>query len=302
MKARLQTYSIPVLYMAAQLFAVAPALAQPTTFTEMVATQRYIEGASNGEPFGKLAAQLWPGSCKNIDGTGPYAGMKLADCLYFLSGKRRIQYIGDEAEAVPENQSEIWMGRVVMLNADARTLQTWAEVACDRAKRQRGECVAELVTAVTKNSGGQFPVRGIVIEADKALNGKTEGDVSVFFKDGVTVRTAFSAKLAETPTKSGISFPGRQMTHKEILEAIDDLQIPSPDGLEVRKYARIIGIDGRCYQEHGHPPGNVWEGDGREGRYLPRWLDVTRDTYDAALKNPANGYIMFDLYASKTCR
>jgi hypothetical protein len=120
MKARLQTYSIPGLCLAAQLFATTPVLAQPTTFAEMVATQRYMEGASRGAPFGKLAEQLWRGSCRDTDGTGAYAGMKLADCLYFLPGKRRIQYKDNKAVAVPNDQSEIWMGRVLMLNADAK--------------------------------------------------------------------------------------------------------------------------------------------------------------------------------------
>lgn len=149
------------------------------------------------------------------------------------------------------------MGRVVMLNAPAATVATWADVACRRANRERRECGLALLKAVETDSGAQFPIAGIVIEKDKDAGGSTLGHASVFFKDGVTVWTDQSIKLAQMP-RTGEHLPGRQLTFVELDDAIADLQSEFPAGLQVQSSSRITGVSARCFQDVKMPTPPVW--------------------------------------------
>jgi hypothetical protein len=175
-------------------------------------------------------------------------------------------------------------------------MKTWSEIACQRANRPRDECLSRLRAAVSNNSAGQFPVAGIVIERDKDAGGSTDGHISTFFKDGVTVWTAQSIRLAETPP-TGVHLPGRQLSYAELQDAIADLSSDAPAGLQVQKYSRIAGVSAECFQKAKKSMPPVWEGS----HATAEWLNVTRRAYLDALDNPQGGYVMFDLLAVGTC-
>jgi hypothetical protein len=261
----------------------------------MVALQQYMTGRA--KPInGMLAPQLQEVPCKNAQGAGHYNKRAVKDCLYFFAGARAIRSQGNDLVAVGKDRSEIWMGRVLMVNASPSTMVTWADVACRKAHRERDKCGLSLFSSVEKNSGGQFPVAGIVIEKDRDAGGSTDGHVSVFFKDGVTVWTDRSIRLAEMP-KTGTHLPGRQLTFAELEDAVADLQSEAPAGLRVQNYSRIAGVSAECFQKARQPVPPVWNGK----HPTSEWLNVTRQAYLDALDNPQNGYVMFDLIAAGDC-
>jgi hypothetical protein len=278
-------------------FAAEPAI--PNPFASMSARERYMERRLEKEKdaFGRLSLQLWQGSCRNVKGEGHYAGRILQDCLYFVPQARPIVFKNGSPSAVPPSQAQIWMGRVVMLNASPELLLRWATIACNKAGKAPTSCIPSIAKTVSKNSAAQFPVAGIVIEADKDAGGKTDGHIAAFFKDGVTVWTSRSKKFAAEP-KTGENLPGRQLTFAEIEDALADLRGDSPEGIVARKYSRITGISAQCYQQAKSPDPPVWLGSAA----TPEWLSVVRLAYLDALDRPDNGYVMFDLLAAGTCQ
>lgn len=266
-----------------------------TAFGKMVASQQYMAGRA-GTIIGTLAPQLQRSPCKDVQGTGHYDKRSVRDCLYFFPGARPITTQGNDLVAVGEDRAEIWIGRVLMLNAPPATMATWAGVACRRANREPDKCGLALLKTVETNSAGQFPIAGIVIERDRDLDGSTDGHVSVFFKDGVTVWTDQSIALSTAP-RTGAHLPGRQLTFAELEAAIADLQSESPAGLKVQNYSRITGVSAECFQDTKAPMPPVWNGKSATSE----WLNVTRQVYLDAFDNPQNGYVMFDLIAAGIC-
>jgi hypothetical protein len=261
---------------------------------QAVTKQRYMAGGASTE-YGNLAKLLQTKPCRSIAKYADYDNLPVEDCLYFFKSARPL--VDGGARAVPAGKAETWMGRVIMLNASAATLTKWAEIACARAKRERVSCGTQIAAAVADKSGAQFPIAGIVIEKDKAIGGSADGHVSVFFKDGVTVHTDLSRKLAAAPEPTGKSLPGRQLSHDELETVLPDLTSPSPAGLTVQQYARIIATSAECYQRHRKPQPPVWV----DGKQTAGWLRETKKAYLEAIKSPENGYVMFDLFADGKC-
>lgn len=243
-----------------------------------------------------------PGACKSVAGTGAYKGFALEDCTYTTTGRRRIvEKSKGKFEAASEAEAATWTGRVLLLNASADVLSTWTLDACRSAGKEVKNCALDICDYVLDQSAAQFPVKGIVIEPDKSLGGSnpTAGDVSVFFRDGVTVATAKSRAFAKVPKPSGVSQPGRGLTASELQEAMDEEYTALR---EIKTFARVGGISAACYQtitdkdarsEKKEPEDRVIEG----GKPTIRWLEVARDTYLSALRSPDSGYQMFRILA-----
>jgi hypothetical protein len=241
------------------------------------------------------------GACSMADGTGAYAGHMLADCTYVAGGRRRIVERKGKLEAVPDTEKAAWKGRVLMLNATPEVLAEWTREACSAAEKEIKNCALDICDYVKDQSAAQFPVKGVVIEPDRVIDGKsaTGGDVNIVFRDGVTVVTGRSRAFARSPEVSGRSFPGRGLTEAEMGEILDE----EYTGVrEIRNFARVGGVTAQCYQqnrdrdariERRTPEDPVIEG----GKPSLRWLEVSRDSYLAALARPSEGYEMFRILA-----
>lgn len=240
------------------------------------------------------------GGCTTINGKGAYRGHKLEDCIYAVSGRRRIVEKKGKLEAAPESEKAEWKGRVWLLNATAETLARWTEQACSAAEKEVKTCALDICDYVKSQSAAQFPVKGVVIEPDRSADLKgTGGDVSFFFRDGVTVVTARSKQLARSPTVSGRSHPGRELTASELEDVLEEEYTARR---EIKSFASIGGVSAECYQrmmekdakaEKTEPGDPVFEGK----RPTIRWLEVSRDTYLEALSKPDEGYEMFRILA-----
>lgn len=242
------------------------------------------------------------GGCTTFEGRGAYAGHKIQDCIYSTDGRRRIVERGKKLEAVPESEKATWKGRVWLLNASAETLARWTEDACDAADKEIKNCALDICDYVKGQSAGEFPVKGVVIEPDRSVQASktaTAGDVNVVFRDGVTVVTAKSKELAASPEVTGRSHPGRELTDSELENILEEEYTALR---EIKSFARIGGVSAECYQrmmEKDAKAGKREAGDPVYDGKKPtiRWLEVSRESYLAALSEPDEGYEMFQILA-----
>lgn len=90
---------------------------------------------------------------------------------------------------------------VLMLNPGPRRLTQWLEEACGELAENFDACVKGAFNQILYQSGGQFPVAGIVIED---MDGNGRGNAYAF-RNGVTVQVAaFGTATENTVTQSMI--------------------------------------------------------------------------------------------------
>ncbi|WP_297450962.1 cellulase [uncultured Alistipes sp.] len=158
--------------------------------------------------------------------------------------------------------------KVLLLDPSPRKLALWILTACWEAKGSiEYRYTEKMRKTVLYQSGGQFPVAGIVYEAMY----KAGDYVPYLFRDGVTVWPADSTLQ-----------PGRGHLDEERLEGY--LRMRGSD-LRSRtgRFARIIGTTPGQYVACGGK-----EEVGTDSHPTQRWLDVVRELYKKAWKSDRN--------------
>ena len=157
-------------------------------------------------------------------------------------------------------------GLVVLLNPSPAVLSAWIVNACARVRPSdaQPDCRERVFARVLSQSGGQFPVAGIVYEDLIPADGIHE---AYAFADGVTV------------VVDGLEHRGTAPLSADQLEAslrARPLRTASADG-----FARIIGVTRSEYRA-AHPDAHV------EGLL---WLGVVREEHRKAMQSDRNALI-----------
>jgi hypothetical protein len=151
---------------------------------------------------------------------------------------------------------------VIMLNPDAGRLARWIVSACSEAKGFVDEAdTRKLADHILSQSGGQFPIRGVVYEDILPANGIYE---VYCFMDGVTVKI------------NGVDHRGETQPLPEQMQKA--LNAVVADVTWVGKYARIQSTTREEYQQAG----------GKEDVEGTAWLNVSRRLYQKAWKSERN--------------
>lgn len=159
-------------------------------------------------------------------------------------------------------------GKVYLYNPTPERLAKWIMNACWKVKKSLDYRYTERMRKqVLYQSGGQFPVSGVVYEAMYRA-----GDYYPYlFKDGVTVWLADSTYFAadKHPTETQLDFY-LTMTKNDLKP-------------HTGKYARIISTTPQQYVAAGGKE-PVLDGD----VVTQHWLDVVRTMYKRAMKSDRN--------------
>lgn len=151
---------------------------------------------------------------------------------------------------------------VILLNPDADRLARWMVNACIAAKgTATTNDLKKLGDFIIWQSGGQFPVRGIVYEDIYPWNGINE---SYCFRDGVTVKIKGVEHRSE-----------KQPTPAKIEQSIN---APIEDVTWVGRFARIQSTTREQYKAAG----------GRENVEGTNWLELNRKLYQKAWNSESN--------------
>lgn len=148
--------------------------------------------------------------------------------------------------------------QVLLLDASANKLATWIVSTCLKIKgNANSPCTSKLSRKVIEQSGGQFPVAGIVYED---LNEDGINEVYVF-RNGVTVSV--------NGIKNGST---QQPTSQQINNSLNG-------GVESTfKFARIVGTTREDYKSFG----------GKQDVEGNKWLKVVKDLYHKAFNSDTN--------------
>ena len=166
-------------------------------------------------------------------------------------------------------------GKVYMLNPSADKLARWVANACWSAKHSVDKKYLDQVcNQVLIQSGGQFPVCGIVYED---MDGT--GYYPYAFKDGVTVYVADEEKWATTDDEGTKTCSDEQL---EYCINLTDAQLKDYTGT----YARICSTTREQYKAAGGKV-DVGTSDSSETR-KKAWLGVVRDLYKQAWESDSN--------------
>lgn len=151
---------------------------------------------------------------------------------------------------------------VILLDPDPLRLARWMVNACVAAKGvATTNDLEKLASFILWQSGGQFPVRGIVYEDILPKNGINE---IYCFRDGVTVKI------------KGVQHRGeKQPTAAEIKQS---LTAPIEDVTWVGRFARIQSTTREMYKAAG----------GLENVEGTNWLDLNRKLYQKAWNSETN--------------
>jgi len=151
---------------------------------------------------------------------------------------------------------------VILLDPDAHRLARWMVNACLAAKGAvTTNDLKRLADHILGQSGGQYPVRGIVYEDILPENGIHE---IYCFRDGVTVKiNGVDHRSEKQPTPAQIE---------------KSLTAPVSDVTWVGKYARIQSTTREDYQKGG----------GQEDVEGTNWLNVSRALYQKAWNSETN--------------
>jgi hypothetical protein len=157
-------------------------------------------------------------------------------------------------------------GLVVMLNPTALKLSEWAVNACKkvRPKQPTTVCATYVVNRVIAQSGGQFPVAGVVYEDLIPKDGVKE---AYGFRDGVTVFL------------DGVKH--RRTTVFSALELEAALAASVTQTVSVDAYARVVGVSRQEFVG-SNPDASV---DGLN------WLSVVRNQYQKAWNSGTNALV-----------
>lgn len=160
------------------------------------------------------------------------------------------------------------LGKVYLYNPSPERLARWIMNACWKVKGSLDYRYTERMRRqVLYQSGGQFPVNGVVYEAMYRA-----GDYYPYlFKDGVTVWLADTTYFAadKHPTETQLDFY-LKMTKNDLKP-------------HTGKYARIISTTPQQYVAAGGKV-PVLDGDA----VSQRWLDVVRKMYKRAMRSDRN--------------
>jgi hypothetical protein len=153
---------------------------------------------------------------------------------------------------------------VVMLNPSAEQLARWVATACVAAKGEaKPEWTERLFNHVIGQSGGQYPVAGIVYEDILPADGAYE---TYCFRDGVTVEV------------EGVPHRGtRQPSPGQIDSSLTGTVV------RVFRYARVQSTTPEEYRHNG---GTIEVGTNEKPQ--PAWLDVSRECYQRAWSSDWN--------------
>lgn len=149
--------------------------------------------------------------------------------------------------------------KVIMCNADANRLARWVVSACLEVKQSAdSQWTDRLAKHIISQSGGQFPVAGIVYE-----NMDGQGNAIYVFRNGVTCTIAAVANGTR-----------RQVTDAEQSAALD----PQTPLVKAGKYARVSSTLREEYKVAGGilPTENL------------AWPNAVRKEYQAALNSDRN--------------
>ena len=163
-------------------------------------------------------------------------------------------------------------GEVYLLNPSPRKLARWIITACWEASGTLDYLYTERIRQyIVHQSGGQFPVAGVVYEAMYR-----PGDYYPYlFKDGVTVYLADSAYFARD------QHPDQRMLDFYLRMGYADL---SP---YTGRYARICSTTREQYYAAGGTQ-DVGTSEDRK----QRWLEVVRELYKKAWRSDRNELIV----------
>jgi hypothetical protein len=151
---------------------------------------------------------------------------------------------------------------VIMLNPDARRLARWIVTACREARGSVDEALTrKLADHILSQSGGQFPIRGIVYEDILPANGLYE---VYCFMEGVTVKIKGVDHRSET-----------QPSPEQLQKA---LRAVPADVTWVGQYARLQSTTREQYRQAG----------GQEDVEGTAWLNLNRRLYQQAWKSDRN--------------
>ena len=155
---------------------------------------------------------------------------------------------------------------VVMLNATTKQIAAWIVNACYETGHADMKSMDKLIAQVINQSGGQFPIAGIVLE-DMDRNGKPS---NYCFRNGVTVSIP---GLFVGSTR----FPEKQATQSEIEKSLlGEIE-------HVYKYARIISTTREDYVRYSGKPMNEVTGN--------KWVTVVAQLYKTAWNSDRNELI-----------
>lgn len=213
-------------------------LAESKTLEALSKTQRYFDSV--------LQARYMEQECSPATYPG-WEGFPLRKCEYSVTDR-------DGTKKTAE---------VIMLNPSPEQLARWSVFACSQLDNADEECPLELAKHTVSQSGGQFPIAGIVFEDILPPDGTYE---VYCFRNGVTVGV------------EGVAHRGtRQPSQPEIEASLRG------NVLWTGKYARLQSTTREQYYANG---GTVDVGDSSDPK--PSWLEVSRILYQVAWGNDRN--------------
>ncbi|MGB8507185.1 MAG: hypothetical protein WCD76_02170, partial [Pyrinomonadaceae bacterium] len=189
------------------------------------------------------AARYMEENCDPTTSAG-YEGLPLARCNY----------------SVRDRGGATKTATVVLLDAPVEQLARWVVNTCLQVKGNTGApCTDKLFDHIIGQSGGQFPVAGIVYEDILPEDGVNE---IYCFRDGVTARVG------------GVPHRGTAQPTAEQINLCLNGEVQSSF-----VFARIQGTTREEYRANG---GTLDVGSSEVGRRKLEWLGVSRDLYKAA--------------------
>lgn len=189
------------------------------------------------------------------DGERPeWPGFKLQHCAYTLKDS-----LGREVSA-----------RVFLADPSPERLARWVVSAClETVGRADVRCTSAIRRRIIGQSGGQFPVAGVVLEDILGPSGGPDGILEGYcFRDGVTIVVAGFANgtaLSQSPSDMEL-----------------DACIQGPI-IRVRRFARLQGTTVGMYKANGGT-----EDVGTDGKENQNWPVVIRRLYQHALQGDHN--------------
>jgi len=194
----------------------------------------------------KLKAPYMAQNCAETSYPG-WEGLPLQKCRYTVQDEGGVQK----------------SATVILLIPSVEQIARWVVYACMEVKGNADrQCTDTVSRRIVSQSGGQFPVAGVVLE-DILPTDNPDGIYEVYvFRDGVTVRV------------DGIKNGSTIQPTEEQLDAALFGEVKS-SGI----YARVQGTTREEYKVYG---GTVDVGESRLGHRKLAWLQVVRELFKSA--------------------
>ena len=232
-----------------RIFLLAVCLILPSVYARAASTAD-VEAFAEKIERQLRSARYMEGTCTPIAIAG-WEGFNTARCSYTVKDAKT---------------GEVKTGLVVLLNPSARTLSAWILNACEtiRPTENRSACSRRLYLRVLEQSGGQFPVAGVVYE-------------DVLPRDGIQEAYGFASGV--TAILKGVQHRRTKAFSSAELEAAlsaAPIQTASESG-----FARIVGVTRKEYLKL-NPAADV--------RGL-NWLSIVREEHKKAINGERNGLL-----------